>query len=298
MTLNQLYYFQTVAKLQHYRLAAQELNISQPSLSRSIATLEDELDIVLFQHVGRNIELTKYGIILLEHVEKILKEVDSATHHMKQLSDGFGRIDLAYVYPLSTSYIPHNVRQFLNEEKNHDIEFSFTQSYTKEMIKGLKNHIYDIIFASHAENEPDIEFFPIQINDLVIITPKGHPLSKEKEITLDCLTQYPVIGYDTNSGLGNILNSIFSEHKIHPNITCQCPDENSIASLVAEDFGIAIVSNIEQIQNANIEILPITSPHLTHTVYMAYLKENYQITVVKRFIKFIKKRTNTERNNP
>ena len=78
MNLNQLYYFQKIAKLQHYHQAAKELNISQPSLSRSISNLEDELGVSLFQKNGRNIELTKYGRIFLEHVNRILEEINIA----------------------------------------------------------------------------------------------------------------------------------------------------------------------------------------------------------------------------
>jgi DNA-binding transcriptional LysR family regulator len=58
MTLNQMIYFQTIAKHEHFRLAAAELNLSQPSLSRSIATLEEELGVILFERKGRNVALT------------------------------------------------------------------------------------------------------------------------------------------------------------------------------------------------------------------------------------------------
>ena len=86
MTLNQLVYFQTVARYQHFHRAAEELNISQPSLSRSVATLEEELRIVLFERQGRNVRLTKYGRVFLEHTEKILKDVAVARTQMQQLS--------------------------------------------------------------------------------------------------------------------------------------------------------------------------------------------------------------------
>ena len=82
MNLNQLYYFQKVAQLQHYHQAAKELNISQPSLSRSIANLEEELGVSLFQKNGRNIELTKYGSIFLEHVNRIIEEIKIAENKM------------------------------------------------------------------------------------------------------------------------------------------------------------------------------------------------------------------------
>ena len=112
MTLNQLLYFRTVAAHQHFRQAAAELNISQPSLSRSIASLEEELNIILFERQGRNVRLTKYGRIFLEHAERILHETETALFRMHQLAQDEGHVDIAYVFPLANRYIPHTVRRF------------------------------------------------------------------------------------------------------------------------------------------------------------------------------------------
>ena len=61
MNLNQLYYFKTLAELEHYTKAAEKLNISQPTLSHSISSMEKELGANLFEKQGRNVVLTKYG---------------------------------------------------------------------------------------------------------------------------------------------------------------------------------------------------------------------------------------------
>lgn len=66
MTLNQLTYFRKIARLEHFSRAAEELNISQPSLSRSMDTLERELGLPLFEKQGRNVVLTKYGRIFFD----------------------------------------------------------------------------------------------------------------------------------------------------------------------------------------------------------------------------------------
>lgn len=289
MTLNQLIYFQAIAKLQHYRQAAINLNISQPSLSRSMTALEEELGILLFEKHGRNVVLTKYGHMFLEHVEKILAEVNLAEHKMKQLAGNGGHIDLAYVFPLANYYIPHMVRQFLNQKQNKDITFSFNQLITSNMIEGLKNDKYDVIFGSYKENEPSIQFVPIMSQSMVIITPKEHPLSANHSIALSELEHYPIIGYDPHSGLGRFTNRIYKAHALKPNIVCESPDEHAIASLVAENFGIAMVADVDSIHQANVSIHPLDGPALEHTVYMAYLKDKYQIPAVKKFIKFIKK---------
>ena len=78
MTLNQLSYFYQAAVLEHFNQAAEKMNITEPSLSRSIAALEDELGVILFEKRGRNVILTKAGEIFLEHVSTILDDVKRA----------------------------------------------------------------------------------------------------------------------------------------------------------------------------------------------------------------------------
>ena len=78
MTLNQLGYFYQAAVLQHFNQAAEKMNISEPSLSRSISALEDELGVTLFEKRGRNVILTKAGEIFLEHATQILDDVKRA----------------------------------------------------------------------------------------------------------------------------------------------------------------------------------------------------------------------------
>ncbi|MCI5624145.1 LysR family transcriptional regulator [Anaerostipes sp.] len=290
MNLNQLYYFQKVAQLQHYHQAATALNISQPSLSRSIANLEDELGIPLFKKNGRNIKLTKYGQIFLEHVNRILEEIKVAETKMKALSNASGgHIDIGYVFPLAKSYIPHMVRNFLNTEQNKDVTFSLNQDITKKLISGLKSEKYDIIFGSYVPDEPEIEFIPIINQEMVIITPVGHPLKNKKPIILEDLLDYPVIGYDHTSGLGRFTNSIYRQNHMKPSIAFETPDENAIASLVAENFGIGFVAHVESLRDYNVEILHLANVKPYHTVYMAYLKNSIMLPSVQNFIDFVKK---------
>ena len=290
MNLNQLYYFQKIAKLQHYHQAAKELNISQPSLSRSISNLEDELGVSLFQKNGRNIELTKYGRIFLEHVNRILEEINIAENKMKSLAGSrSGHIDIGYVFPLAKTYIPRMVRNFLNQEQNHEITFSLSQEITSQLIVDLKAEKYDIIFGSYVPDEPKIEFIPVVNQEMVIITPPEHPLKHKSSLVLEDLLSYPVIGYDRTSGLGQYTHSIYRQNHMEPSIAFETSDENAIASMVAEDFGIGFVAHVESLREYDIEILHLTNMKPYHTVYMAYLKDKPMIPAVRKFIDFVKK---------
>ena len=85
MTLNQLTYFYHAATLQHFNQAAEKANISEPSLSRSIAALEAEFNVILFEKKGRNVQLTKAGNVLLKHATYILNEVQATENKIIRL---------------------------------------------------------------------------------------------------------------------------------------------------------------------------------------------------------------------
>lgn len=293
MTLNQLIYFQTIARLEHFRRASEELSVSQPSLSHSMSQLEEELGIKLFKRNGRNVTLTKYGKIFLERVNTILDEIKSTEKYMKQLSGSKGHIDIAYVYPLSFSYIPKLVRSFLDLEENKDTTFTFSQLLTKDIISGIEKDTFDVGFCGKIENKPEINFIPILRQEMVIITSLSHPLVKKDSVRISEIEKYPIIGYDKVSALGNYTSKIFKENRLRPNIVYFSPDENAIASLVAEDFGIAMVANIESLVNYRVKVIKISDREIYHDVYLAYKNDNYQLRAVKDFIKFV----NTEFKN-
>ena len=226
---------------------------------------------------------------LMESKFSILDEVRLAQKHMKKLSGNAGHVDIGYVFPLAAHYIPHTVRRFLSTQKNKDVTFNFHQSHTGEMIRGLKNEKYDVIFGSYVEDEPDIQFVPILNQEMIIITPVGHPLSKKEQVSIHDLEHYPLIGYDRTSGLGRFTSRTYTSYTLHPNIICESPDENAIASLVAEDFGIALVADVAILDHFKLEKLHLSDVTLHHTVYLAYLRGHYQIPAVRNFISFIKK---------
>ena len=208
---------------------------------------------------------------------------------MKQLAGSGGHIDIAYVFPLANYYIPHTVRSFLDIDRNKHVTFNFNQTHTADMIQGLKSDRHDVIFGSFVADEPDISFVPILNQNMVVITPKEHPLVQKESVCCSDLTDYPLIGYDRYSGLGGFTRNFYKEKKLNVNIVCECPDENAIAALVAEDFGIALVARVDAVDQANVTVLPLADADLTHTVYMGYIRDKYQIPAVKRFIQFVKR---------
>ena len=289
MTLNQIYYFQTVARYENYRKAAEELYISQPSLSRSIASLESELGVLLFEKNGRGVNLTKGGKLFLEYADRIIDECEIAKNKMKEMASDGGKIDIGYVFPLASHYIPHNVRDFLNKKENKNVTFNFFQNHTSAIAKKVRSGELEVGFGGYIDKE-EFEFFPVLSEEMVLITPKGHELESHKKVSIQELRNYPVIGYDRESWLGNYTKQLYRRLAFQPNIVVECPDEHSIVALVSEDFGIALVPAIEEINENRVNIHRFDDIELMHHTFMFWMRDRYQLPAVERFIEYMKQK--------
>lgn len=290
MTFNQIQYFCEVAKYENFRKASESLYISQPSLSRSISALEEELQVPLFEKKGRGIALTKAGRMFLDYARRIVDECDSALDRMSELASGKGRIDIGYVFPLAGHFIPHHVREFLNVEENRGISFNFWQNHTPAIVRRIQQGDLDIGFGGCVD-KIELEYYPLFSQELIIITPEDHPLNSrvDPSVSLAELEEYPLIGYDRDSWMGIHTNSLYKEFGLHPQIIIECPDEYSILALVRENFGIALVPKTDLLSDMKgVSIHSIRDHNLAHQIFMFWMKDREHLPAVERFIEFMK----------
>ncbi len=289
MNLFHLRYFVTLAHLEHYTKAAEILAITQPSLSHAIASLESEVGVKLFEKEGRNIVLTKYGKAFLEDVENSLKLLDSSVNKLQLTSTGSGKIDVALIRAFSTHLVPSYVKGFLAEHPDKNISFRFfnDSGMTIDILKGLKDKKYDIAFCSMVENEPSISFIPVAKQELVLIVPENHPLAEKDSATLDEIIQYPQVFFSKRSALRPIIDELFENHLEQLDISFEVDEDQGVAGLVAEDFGVAILPRIPLLNTMNLKVLNIEDNYRERFYYMAILKDVYHAPVVEYFKNYI-----------
>ena len=148
MTLKSLEYFKKLAELQHFTKAANELHISQPSLSYAISELEKDLGVLLFDRKDKKITLNHYGEAFLSYVNQALSILDDGTNFVKHISNPKAKnISVGYIQSLSSSIIPPFIEEFYKNPLNKNIKFSFTQKDNNELIKIFLDRKLDIIFC-------------------------------------------------------------------------------------------------------------------------------------------------------
>lgn len=288
MNLYQLRYFVTLAKLQHYLKASEQLCITQPSLSHAISSLEKELGVKLFEKDGRNVVLTKCGREFLKDTEQTLQLLDHSVERLKSSGSGNGRLDIGLLPTLGTSFVPNLIRNFSDEYPDKTIDFHFSNGLTADFLEGLKNQKYDLAFCSKIDQEPLIEFVPVAKQELVVIVPQHHPLASRDSIALCETLDYPQILFSKRSGLRPMIDKLFLACGKMPECIFEIDEDQTIAGFVANGFGIAIVPNMPILNNMSLKVIHITEANWERRFYMAYLKNRYRTPLVEQFITYVK----------
>ncbi len=256
MTLLQLQYFQALARGLHYTHTAEELHISQPSLSYAISELEKELGVKLFYKERRQVEITVYGQQFLPYVEKALSLLEEGRGVLEQMA---GRSDqvvrLGYFHSISASLIPAIVEQFYQEEDNQHIRFHFVEAPSYDIFTKIKNGELDMGFCLHQGDWA--RSVKIMRQPLYLAVPSGHHLSGRRSVTFGDFAHEPQIMLDRSSSLRSQMDRVFSQHDIIPNVVFEVRECNAALQYVGLRFGIAVLPQVPAMDSEKVEIIPI-----------------------------------------
>lgn len=289
MNLNQLQYFMTLAECEHYTNAASQLSITQPALSHAIRLLEEELGAPLFHKKGRNITLSKYGKVFLSYAQESLHILQAGTKKVRSMAgETTGHIDLAYIYTMGREFAPGMIRRFLDSRPDIRVTFHLSVLNTSEIIKGIKEERFDAGFCSARDEEPLLNFIPVFKEELVAVVPKSHPLAGKSTLCLEETVPYPQIYYPKTSGLRPVIDHLFELIGKTPVISYEIEEDLSMAGLVAEGFGIAVMPRIPLPENLQVAVLPLTHPPYERFIYFVYLNHVQLSPAVQTFVNFVR----------
>ena len=183
MNLYHLRYFVRLADMQHYTKAAEELAITQPSLSHAIAQMEDELGVPLFAKRGRNVVLTRYGDEFLQYAQRSLQALDDGIAAIRRSAGDETAIRLGFCAALGTDFVPRMAAGFLKTYSG--VRFTFHEDDAPHLLNGLKAGEFDVIFCE-APPKSEFDMHPVCRQAWVVIAAKdsalagGHALRRRK----------------------------------------------------------------------------------------------------------------------
>lgn len=242
MTLKQLQYVIEIVDHGSFNAAAKELFISQPSLSKAIQELEEELDIQIFYRNNKGIILSEEGTKFLGYARQVIEQANL-------LEDTFKKSNIhKQIFAISSQHYAFVVNAFVSMVKEYDhnqYEFSLRESRTNDIIEDVKNHRSQlgILYLSHFNSsiilnileKYDLKFHKLFEAKPHVFISKKNPLSQYKKITMQDLEKYPRLTYEQG-----IYNSFYFSEELH---SSEIVDKSIIVSDRATLFNLLIGLN-------------------------------------------------------
>lgn len=252
LNFTSLMYFQKVADLEHLTKAAEALHIAQPALSRTIKGLEEELGVVLFEHHGRNIRLTRDGHILLKYSKDFLEKFADMQREFKDSRD-LQQKTVKLSILTASKLIPSFLIQFKKSHPETNIQIVNTGGPDSSQVDLT-------LFASEnqVENDHTVNLFR---ESLILIFPKSDPHANLPYVNLKDLEGTHFIAPPKGFVLRSSLETYCRESGFTPKVVMESDNPETTREFVRAGLGVSLVPQMTWFEALrNVAALPVLSP--------------------------------------
>ncbi|MGW2021125.1 LysR family transcriptional regulator [Streptomyces decoyicus] len=281
MDLLSLRYFREVARREHISRAAAELRVAQPSVSRTIARLEAELGVPLFDRQGRTIRLNPYGAAFLARVERALDELDDAR---REAADAAG-LDHGSVAVAAETLLPLTGLLAAFRTAHPGVTLRCFQSTPEVMQDQLRAREVDFCFASQPLSGPALSAVRLLHEEVLLVVPAGHLLAGRGRLALAEAAEEPFITTRADHWQRALLERLFTAIGRRPVISCEGDEPGATHFLVAAGLGIGLMPSLARADLSRMPLawLHLDTPDSVRTLSLVRREDSYLSTAAARF---------------
>lgn len=267
--------------------AAKRMGLSQPAVSQQIQTLESEMGVKLFARRGSKNQLTHDGELLFEMARSLVEQLEHLDEQFKQRRSEVdeGRIEIAAGWSTILYVLPSYVEVFRREHPK--IELRLHNVTGLEGLERLRTGMVDFAVGPLANVPADIEFHPMVSHEAVVITCVGHPLARRKKLTLEDISQYPLILPPRNLSTWGMVDGTFKKHGLAYQVAMEVGGWEVIKKYVELGLGISIIMSIGITGEEKLEVIP-AGEFFPNRIYGVVLRKGRILTPqAKRFVSML-----------
>ncbi|WP_017575687.1 LysR family transcriptional regulator [Nocardiopsis kunsanensis] len=227
-----------VARTEHITQAAESLQMPQPTLSRSLARLQEELGPSLVERTGRGVRLTRAGRLLLPHVERALEDL---THGVSELTGGEqGRVALTFLPTLGVEVVPALLRGFRVEHPG--VRFSLTQEPWAQSLRRLSAGGADLALTSPLPSVPGLAAAVLHTQALRLVLPEHHRLASggAAEVPLAAVREEFIL-LKPGRGVRHLTDRLGERAGFTPRVAFEADDIATARGLVGAGLGVSVL---------------------------------------------------------
>lgn len=225
--------------------AAEALHTSQPGISKQIRLLEQELGVEIFvRHGKRVVALTEPGQQILNIIRRLLRDAENLRQvAMEFASQDSGSLTIATTHTQARYALPPVVQRFT--ARYPKVRLSLRQGSPMQIAELVTSGEADIAIATEAiELFQELVMLPCYEWNRCVVTPPGHPLLKEKTLTLEAIARHPIITYDFAFTGRTAINKAFQAKGLTPNVVLTAIDADVIKTYVELGLGVGIMARM------------------------------------------------------
>ena len=289
MNLNQLKIFYSAVKAGNFSVAAGDLCITQPAVTKGIQRLQEHYELKLIDHIGKKLLLTDAGEALYAIAEKIF-EMES---HADEIIRDFQQRKRGHIRILSSEsfgdyYLPQVIIPFCKAYPQ--VKVSMDILPTDLVVENTASLNCDIGFISYPVEHEKLTVRDILEDKLVIITSRSHPLARKTMLKPHDLQGQALIMHEKGSAPRRAIEAFIQRHAITVNIPMELTSNRAIKRAVEHGIGIALISQKvaeEEIEEKRLKAIPLADPSFTRKFYLIHHKEKYISESLQRLMDMV-----------
>ncbi|WP_370978883.1 LysR family transcriptional regulator [Agaribacterium sp. ZY112] len=241
MDTDSLSAFVAVAHSKSFSLAAQQLFLTQPAISKRIARLEEQLNHRLFDRLGRDLHLTDAGRLLLPRAEAILLELRETERSVKELSGEIvGSLKIATSHHVGLHHLPPILRDFSAKHGNVNLQFEFLDS-ERAHEKIINGECEFAIVTLPPKIAPPLKGIKLWDDPLKVVVGSQHTLADKQAVELQELSNEAAILPDLSTYTGRLIKEVFEQRQLDIKINMATNYLETIKMMVSVGLGWSLL---------------------------------------------------------
>lgn len=226
------------------REASRRIHVAQPALSRTLAELEDELGLPLFERAGRRLVPTEAGRRVADDARVVLAEVEALVHRARRLAGGDeGRLRIG-ISPSATfnPLVPAGIRAFRSARPRVAVEL--VERASRELVEAVRGHVLDLAFVRlGAPLDATLRATPLVHERLVAVVDVAHPLARNRRVSFAKVLEHPLLLPPESSGSSvvRVVEDAARELGVPITLAATASHAASLVHLAATGMGAALV---------------------------------------------------------
>ncbi|MBF0611710.1 MAG: LysR family transcriptional regulator [Magnetococcales bacterium] len=287
--------FYAVAKQLSFTRAAEELYLTQPAVTFQIRQLEEHFNTRLFDRHHNRISLTDAGQVVYSYAERILelyRETEKAINEMTGVTRGIIKVGASttigeYMLPLILSGY---------HDRFPGVQIRLTVHNTRLVIRKLEDATIDVGMVEGPVKNKNITLTPCSEDELVVILPPKHPLTKLAEIPVQSLKDYPFVSREEGSGTRAVISEILTKAGMpyeRLNVVLELGSTESVKGSVEGGMGFSIVSRASLRKESELNTLVvrrIKDLPMKRMIQFVHQKQKFRSKAVEEFINYAKEK--------